>query len=395
MKEKNDMRGFLVRKFLQIICVIALGELCINLVYSVAIFPYLRNHVGGPLFARLGEVHYGSGALYMTFFWIAVEAVLSIVPDFIAKSAHHFIDTYFSGSASQELGKMFRGNVTSSTDLYYLGCMLILFVLVIIALLPYILGAICFSRITHRQMEQIWEEEKKQQQDYDRRRSLMLSDIAHDLKTPITTINGYAQALRDDVVTEEQRKKQYLNAICNKSQRMDDLISLLFEYVKIDSEGFSLHREKTDIVEFVRENIALFYADFERKDIELVIDLPESCIWWQIDKLQFARALANLFNNGLRHVEKGGEVLIRLHWDEELSRVYILFGDKGKQIPDEIAKHIFEPFVMGDASRSTKGGSGLGLSISSKIVKMHGGRLLLDRNSTEEYTKAFVIALWN
>ena len=87
--------------------------------------------------------------------------------------------------------------------------------------------------------------------------------------------------------------------------------------------------------------------------------------------------------------------MIRLHWDEELSRVYILFGDKGKQIPDEIAKHIFEPFVMGDASRSTKGGSGLGLSISSKIVKMHGGRLLLDRNSKEEYTKAFVIALWN
>lgn len=395
MKEKNDMRGFLVRKFLQIICVIAFCELCINLLYSIAVFPYLRNQIGGSLFEKLGKVHYGSGALYMTFFWVVVEAILSIVPDFISKSAHHFIDTYFSGSASQELGKMFRGNVTSSMDLYYLGCMLILLVLVIIALLPYILGAVRFSRIIHHQMEQIWKEEKKQQQHYDRRRSLMLSDIAHDLKTPITTIRGYAQALRDGVVTDEQRKKQYLDAICNKSQRMDDLISLLFEYVKIDSEGFSLHREKVDIVEFVRENIALFYADFERKGIELKLDLPESCIWWQIDKIQFARALANLFNNELRHVEKGGEVLIRLHWDEELSRVYILFGDKGSQISDEIAKHIFEPFVMGDASRSTKGGSGLGLSISSKIVKMHGGRLLLDRNSTQEYTKAFVIALWD
>ena len=71
----------------------------------------------------------------------------------------------------------------------------------------------------------------------------------------------------------------------------------------------------------------------------------------------------------------------------------ILFGDTGSQIEDEVAKHIFEPFVMGDASRSTKGGSGLGLSISSKIVRMHGGRLLLDRNSTEEYVKAFVIVL--
>lgn len=86
-------------------------------------------------------------------------------------------------------------------------------------------------------------------------------------------------------------------------------------------------------------------------------------------------------------------MVIRLLWDEEMERVRILFGDTGVQIEDEVAKHIFEPFVMGDASRSTKGGSGLGLSISSKIVRMHGGRLLLDRNSTEEYVKAFVIVL--
>ena len=123
------------------------------------------------------------------------------------------------------------------------------------------------------------------------------------------------------------------------------------------------------------------------------LDIPEECIFWDLDRIQFSRALANLLNNELRHVEKGGSVIIRLLWDEERERVRILFGDTGVQIEDEVAKHIFEPFVMGDASRSTKGGSGLGLSISSKIVRMHGGRLLLDRNSTEEYVKAFVIVL--
>ena len=223
----------------------------------------------------------------------------------------------------------------------------------------------------------------------------MLSDIAHDLKTPITTINGYAQALRDGVVTEEDKREQYLDAICNKSQRMDDLISLLFEYVKIDSEGFSLHKESVDIVELLRENVALYYSDFERKGIEVELDIPEQCIWWKVDKIQFSRAVANLLTNELRHVEQGQAVLIRLRWDQDRERVSVLFGDTGEQISDEIVKHIFEPFVMGDASRSTKGGSGLGLSISSKIVKMHGGRLYLDRNSTEEYKKAFVILLWN
>lgn len=221
----------------------------------------------------------------------------------------------------------------------------------------------------------------------------MLSDIAHDLKTPITTVNGYAMALRDGVVTDEKKKQQYLNAICNKSQRLDDLISLLFEYVKIDSEGFSLHKEQTDIVELLRENIALSYPDFERKGIEMDLEIPEECIYWDLDRIQFSRALANLLNNELRHVERGESVVIRLLWDEEMERVRILFGDTGAQIEDEVAKHIFEPFVMGDASRSTKGGSGLGLSISSKIVRMHGGRLLLDRNSTKEYVKAFVIVL--
>ena len=150
-----------------------------------------------------------------------------------------------------------------------------------------------------------------------------------------------------------------------------------------------------DIVELLRENVALYYSDFERKGIEVELDIPEQCIWWKVDKIQFSRAVANLLTNELRHVEQGQAVLIRLRWDQDRERVSVLFGDTGEQISDEIVKHIFEPFVMGDASRSTKGGSGLGLSISSKIVKMHGGRLYLDRNSTEEYKKAFVILLWN
>lgn len=393
MNQKSDMRGFLVRKFLLVICAIALCELFINIIYSVVVFPYLRNHVGGPLFAELGRVNYGSGAVYTMLFGVIAEVILLLLPDFAAKPIRRYIDTYFGGAASWQLGKVFQKGVSDS-ELYYVGCIMILLVLLVLALLPYVIGAIHFSRLIHRQMEQIWKEEKKRQQNYDKRRSLMLSDIAHDLKTPITTISGYAQALRDDVVSDEQKKKQYLDAICNKARRMNDLISLLFEYVKLDSEGFSLHRERVDVAELLRENVALFYADFERKGMEPVLDIPEEAVWWEVDRLQFSRALANLFNNELRHVGSGGELLIRLSREEELSRIRILFGDNGEQIPDEIARHIFEPFVMGDASRSTKGGSGLGLSISSKIVKMHGGRLVLDRNSTSEYTKAFVIVLW-
>ena len=395
MEEKNSLKGFLVKKFLMVIVEIAICEFIINLLYSSLVFPGLRNKIGGPFFENLGDGIYGSSALYTTFFWFFGEALLFLLPDIAAKSVRSFINTYFYRILPQEIGVLSQDSGQEIWNLYYIGCLILLLLLIFIALLPYAAGAVKFGRLIQKEMEQRWKEGRERQQGYERRRSLMLSDIAHDLKTPITTINGYAQALRDEVVTGDDKKKQYLNAICNKSQRMDDLITLLFEYVKIDSEGFSLHKERADILEVLRENVALFYADFERKGIEVELDIPEQCIWWEIDKIQFSRAVANLLNNELRHVEKGEMVVIRLLWDEDRERVSILFGDTGEQIPDEIAKHIFEPFVMGDASRSTKGGSGLGLSISSKIVKMHGGRLYLDRNSTQEYKKAFVIVLWN
>lgn len=393
MREKKDMKFFLVKNFLLTMLGIAICELIINILLSYVIFPVLEESVGGPFFENFTTGNRSFGVVYTMFFWLIAEAVLSVLPQMVSQSVHQFLDTNFRGNIPQRIGSILNGDSEEVLSLYYLGCIMILLLLLIIMFLPYVIGALKFSGVIRREMQKIMDEENRQHREYEKRRSLMLSDIAHDLKTPITTVSGYAQALRDDVVTDESKKQQYLEAICSKSQRIDALLSLLFEYVKIDSEGFTLHKEQADVVELLRENVALFYSDFERKGIEIELDIPEECIIWNLDKIHFSRALANLLSNELRHVERGEKVIIRLFWSEELERVSILFGDTGKQIEDEVAKHIFEPFVMGDASRSTKGGSGLGLSISSKIVKMHGGRLLLSRNSTEEYVKAFIIVL--
>ena len=393
MREKRDLKVFLVKNFLLTMLGIAICELVINILLSYVIFPALENGIGGPFFENFTTGNRSFGVVYTMFFWLIAEAILSLLPQVVSQSVHRFLDTHFRGNIPQRIGNILNGNSEEVLSLYYLGCIVILLLLLLFMFLPYVIGALRFSAVIRREMQKIMEEERRQHREYEKRRSLMLSDIAHDLKTPITTVSGYAQALRDGVVTEESKKQQYLEAICNKSQRIDDLLSLLFEYVKIDSEGFTLHKEQVDIAEFLRETVAQFYSDFERKGIELELDIPEKCIMWELDRIHFSRALANLLNNELRHVEKGEQVIIRLVWSSELERVSILFGDTGKQIEDEVAKHIFEPFVMGDASRSTKGGSGLGLSISSKLVKMHGGRLLLDRNSTEEYVKAFIIVL--
>ena len=144
----------------------------------------------------------------------------------------------------------------------------------------------------------------------------MLSDITHDIKTPITTICSYAKALTDGVVTlDENKQQEYLHAIYAKSMRMSELITTLFEYVKMDSEGFALHKEKADLGELLRENIALLYTDFEEKGMELEIDIPEMAFPMELDKNQMSRSISNILTNALKYNTKGTKVLIRLDED--------------------------------------------------------------------------------
>lgn len=392
MNGKKQIDTYIIRNFLLVVLGIAICEIFVNIIYSYMVFPFLRNEVGGPVFEQFGQGGYGSSVVYSAFFWLVMGIVMSLLPSWFSNTFYHYLgsgfEVYLPAQYNLDLHSMSDGML-----LYYVGCLVILILLVVAAALPYIIGGYVFTRLIHDELHYFKNIEKEKHMEYERKRSLMLSDIAHDLKTPITTISGYAQALRDDVVEDEQKKKQYLDAICQKSKRMDDLIGLFFEYVKIDSEGFSLHKEKIDLAELFRENIALFYSDFERKGIGVELDIPEESVIWELDRIQFSRALSNLIGNELRHVEKGKSILMKMQCDEEQEEVRIVLGDTGEQIEDSVAQHIFEPFVMGDSSRNSKGGSGLGLSIASKIVKMHGAVLYLDRNSTKDYTKAFVIVL--
>ena len=395
MKEKRVLKFQFIKKFLIVMLGIGITEGLINILNVQLVFPFLRDTLGGPVFEKMFAGNMGNGNVVAYFFAVILWGIRIAFPGIIGNPLYEFLNSWvsdnFSGITLEGVGVPVGKEVKNG--LYFLGSFLILLLLLLIILLPYLLGAYLFSRLIQNDLNRIVDEYGRQHEEYDKKRSLMLSDIAHDLKTPITTISGYAQAIRDGMITDEEKKLQYLDAICQKSQRMNDLISLLFEYVKIDSAGFSLHKERTDIAEFLRENIVMFYSDFQNKNIEIDPDIPETQVFWDIDRVQFARVIANLLNNDLRHVAEGNRILIRLTYDEDWESIRILLGDTGEAIPKEIAENIFQPFVMGDQSRNSRGGSGLGLSISSKIVKMHGGRLYLDQNSTDEYTKAFVILL--
>ena len=299
------------------------------------------------------------------------------------------------------------------------GVFLLLLVLanmIVFYALPYVITGVLYARFVIGQMRLLQEEQRKEHEKFDSDRNLILSDIAHDLRNPITTVLGYARALEDGMVTDPALARRYLKAIEAKSRRVNDLINILFDYAKINSTGFHLQKRTLDINELVRENTALLFEEVEDRGMELDAQISEER--WQIlaDRVQFSRVISNLINNASRHNPRGTRILVRTqairHTDRSLSYdqmrrgqtqedriryglgegILVIIADDGQPIPRELAEHMFEPFAMGDSSRSSRGGSGLGLSIAAKISQMHGYRLILDENYPG-YTKAFVIVI--
>lgn len=379
MEKKNSLKWFFIQRFVIIMICIYVCEEVITLFNRSVLLPRLVQLL------ELQQVEInGQGNMLAFLIQMLLYSAAELLPEGMTLGVQKLLEN--------AMGNSLRLSVDS--PLYQGGWGILLWILLLgiflislgLSILPYAVGILYFCQMVTKKVNELLEEEKEQKFAYDRRRNLLLSDIAHDIKTPITTICGYSKALSEGIVQEEKRQ-EYLDAIYTKSMRMSDLITFLFEYVKLESDGFVLHKEPEDIAELIRENVALLYADFEDRQMELSLEIPEEKVDYDMDRLQMGRAVTNLLTNAIRYGRKGGKVLVRLR-DGVLT-----VADDGMEIEPEFAEHIFEPFSRADKARTTKGGSGLGLSITAKIVEMHGGELKLDCNFGEGYTKAFQIIL--
>ncbi len=377
MAQKRSLKWFLIQNFLTILFCIYVSEEMLSILYSRVIFPSLTS-----IFA-LQQITV-SGSLFVFMIQVLLYYLISFLPAGIADYLQNTFAGLTWGAIRFEVtSPLYQGRWASLLTVMFL---LLLLFLLGLSLLPYAAGALWYYKIVTGKVNELLEEEKQRQLTYERKRNLLLSDIAHDIKTPITTICGYSKALSEGVAQKE-KQKDYLDAIYGKAMRIDELISLLFEYVKLDSEGFVLHKKRENLAELLRETVAAYYTDFEEKQITLTVDIPETSVPCEMDSLQMGRAVTNLLTNALRYGKENGKVLVRL-------QDYVLtVADDGKAIDPDFAERIFEPFSRGDSARRTKEGSGLGLSITARIIEMHGGNLLLNNTFGEGYTKAFQIKL--
>ncbi|OBZ09162.1 cell wall metabolism sensor histidine kinase WalK [Bacillus sp. FJAT-26390] len=207
----------------------------------------------------------------------------------------------------------------------------------------------------------------------------LLVGVSHDLKTPITTIQGYAKALQLGIVDDEGKRQDYLDYILNKSNLLTSLIDDIFELSKLDSPDYVLETELADIAEFVREIAAQFYNQFEEKPLLIQVQIPSNEIRIRFNAKMLYRALSNLLINTLKYCPAGSEVLLQLLETE--SHIQLNVIDNGPGIPDNLYKIIFDPFTRGDQARTCDGGTGLGLAIAKHVMEKHNGELQLDTSN--------------
>ncbi|WP_051545049.1 HAMP domain-containing sensor histidine kinase [Butyrivibrio sp. MC2021] len=212
----------------------------------------------------------------------------------------------------------------------------------------------------------------------------MLADISHDLKTPITVIQGYAKAVADGLIPKEDEKK-YLDTISKKADGLSDLINTFYEYSKLEHPEFRLVTETGDVCEYFREYLALKYEEIELLGFNLDLDIPDEEIMYDFDKMQLKRVFENILSNSIKANKAGTTIIASMKKTSD--RIIIRLGDDGVGIPADIRDNVFKPFVVGDESRTSGQGTGLGLSIAYLIVKAHGGTIrLLDENEAEGKT---------
>lgn len=248
--------------------------------------------------------------------------------------------------------------------------------------LIYFLFALLFFVIVRRKI-------RKETQRQMEEKNIFYANIAHDLKTPITSILGFSKALKDGAV-EESRREEIIDIIYEKSRQTDEMINRLFHYSKLETDSYALSFEKLDVCAPVRALVAEAYPEFEAAGITLRVEIPEDPIPAMLDIVEFRRAVSNLIENAYKHNAKGAEVLISV--EETSGVVRVTIADNGEPIEQDLAERIFQPFVCGSESRSSQGGTGLGLAISRKIIEKHGGTLRL-QPEYPGFTKAFVIEM--
>jgi signal transduction histidine kinase len=206
-------------------------------------------------------------------------------------------------------------------------------------------------------------------------RKELIAGIAHDLRTPLTSIKAYAEGIAQEVAADPETRRRYLEVIMNKTADLEHVVNQLFLFSKIDIGEFPFHFESVEVGKEMTDFLNAVSEEYARKGLIISADIAVPGAHISADLVQFRNAIINVLENSTKYkqAEQGHmQVVCR----EEGEQILITLADDGPGLAEPQLEQIFEVFYRGDPARNAPGkGSGLGLSITAKIIERHGGTI--------------------
>ena len=227
-----------------------------------------------------------------------------------------------------------------------------------------------------------------QAREAEQRKNDLIVYLAHDLKTPLTSVIGYLSLLRDEPQISPELRAKYTGIALDKAERLEDLINEFFDITRFNLSQLTLETCPVDLTRMLEQIASEFEPMFAEKDLRYALDLPDS-LPYDCDPDKLARVFDNLLRNACHYSFPGSTIQISAQTAAD--SIVLRFTNPGKTIPPDKLGRLFEQFFRLDASRGTRtGGAGLGLAIAKEIVELHGGAI---RAESRDNTVSFVVTL--
>ena len=199
----------------------------------------------------------------------------------------------------------------------------------------------------------------------------LITNVSHDLRTPLTSILGYVDLLKQNGFEDKEKFVEYISIIDERSKSLNTLINELFEYNKLNSHDIKLNYSTVEIGSLVEQLSGEYSLIFKKEGLELISEIPEEDIFVDIDIQMIVRALENLLINAKKYSVRNSQVLVKLL--QESNDIVISVENKVENISQDDLDNLFERFYKVDKARKTGDSTGLGLSIVKRVVELHKG----------------------
>ena len=207
-----------------------------------------------------------------------------------------------------------------------------------------------------------------------RQKTSFVSNVSHELKTPLTSIRMFAELLLERRVRDKDKKNKYLGIIVSESRRLTRLVNNVLDFSRLEQGKKKYNMEAVDMVSFLMELVEFHKPRIKDADMEYHINIPDRDIIISTDRDALEQVILNLMDNAIKYADTGGEISLSMEADEK--EVEIRIEDRGPGIPDTHRNKIFDKFHrVDDSLTATKQGSGLGLSIAKRMMEDIGGGL--------------------